>query len=196
MPREGWLLLRRDGPSEGSVGSPLLHDVVEFVGGFVVLQPLRCAPLTLPIRLPQLTDKDLQAEQGSEHCRASTAPSSQCTDYLVFPELVDDGLMQEEFDVFEEIEGPCRGGAFVHLLLVLGLMGVNPLQDAEAPVEEGWGVSLLPSGSAITRPPHGRQWMGLCDPPEIGQAELQLLACLVAGDVVGGRAPLVLGGNT
>lgn len=32
--------------------------------------------------------------------------------------------------------------------------------------------------------------------PEVGQAELQLLAGLVAGDVVGGRAPLVLGGDT
>lgn len=53
--------------------------------------------------------------------------------YLILPELVDNGLMKEEFDILEEVEGPGCGGAFVHLLLVLGLVGVNPLQDAEAP---------------------------------------------------------------
>lgn len=66
--------------------------------------------------------------------------------YLILPELVDNGLVKEEFDILEKVEGPGCGGAFVHLLLVLGLMGVNPLQDAEAPGngEEGETGGLQP----------------------------------------------------
>lgn len=64
--------------------------------------------------------------------------------------------MEEEFDVLEEVESPRSCGAFVHLLLVLGLVGVDPLQDAEAPgggdKSETRGA-IAPNGVATPRTP-------------------------------------------
>lgn len=150
-------------PPPSEIGSPLLHDVVKLVAGLVVLQPLYCAPLALPVRLPQLADKDLQAEgelsAGGPKHRVPPQALGRGT-HLVLPELVDDGLMEEEPDVLEEIEGPGGRGAFVHLLLVLGLVGVDPLQDAEAPAG-GESAALRPGLSlawskASTRSPAAR----------------------------------------
>lgn len=50
--------------------------------------------------------------------------------YLILSELANDGLMQQEADVFEKVERPRCCGALVHLLLVLGLMRVNAFEDA------------------------------------------------------------------
>lgn len=44
--------------------------------------------------------------------------------------------MKEELDVFEEVKGPGSSGAFVHLFLVFGLMGVDPLQDTQTPATQ------------------------------------------------------------
>lgn len=52
--------------------------------------------------------------------------------HLVLSELADDGLVQEEADVFEQVEGPLGRGALVDLLLVFGFMWVNSLQDAQS----------------------------------------------------------------
>lgn len=41
--------------------------------------------------------------------------------------------MQEEADVFEQVEGSRRCGTLVHLLLVFGLMGVDALQNTQPP---------------------------------------------------------------
>ena len=41
--------------------------------------------------------------------------------------------MQQEADVFEQVEGPGGSGALVHLLLVLGLVRVDSFEDAQAP---------------------------------------------------------------
>lgn len=48
--------------SPKAAGSPLLHDVVELVAGFVVLQPVNRAPLALPICLAQLPHKHLRGQ--------------------------------------------------------------------------------------------------------------------------------------
>lgn len=78
--------------------------------------------------------------------------------YLILPEFVDDGLVKEEFDILEEVEGPGCGGAFVHLLLVLGLVGVNPLQDAEASGngDKGETCSICAPKSRRPHPPPPR----------------------------------------
>lgn len=110
--------------------------MVKLVVGLVVLQTLDSVPLTLPIGLSELWDK-----------------------HLVFLELVDNGFMEEEFDVFNKVKSPGCCGALVNLLLVFGFMGINALQDTQ--------------------------------PPEVGQAQLQLLPGFVSGDVVGGRASFV-----
>lgn len=39
--------------------------------------------------------------------------------------------MQQKADVFDQIEGPWSCRAFVHLLLVFGLMGVDTFKDAQ-----------------------------------------------------------------
>lgn len=44
--------------------------------------------------------------------------------------------MQEEADVFDQIEGPWSCGTFVDLLLVLGLMRVDTLENTEAPEKQ------------------------------------------------------------
>lgn len=53
--------------------------------------------------------------------------------HLVLPELVDNGFMEEELDVFKKVKssGCCR--AFVNLLLMFGFMRINSLQDAQPP---------------------------------------------------------------
>lgn len=53
--------------------------------------------------------------------------------HLVFPELVDDGFMEKELDVFDKVKSPGCGGALVNLLLVFGFMGINALQDTQPP---------------------------------------------------------------
>lgn len=41
--------------------------------------------------------------------------------------------MQQEADVFEQVESPCCCRPLVHLLLVLGLMRVDTFEDAQSP---------------------------------------------------------------
>lgn len=53
--------------------------------------------------------------------------------HLVFPELVDNGFMEEELDVFEKVKSSGRCGTLVNLLLMFGFMGINALQDAQPP---------------------------------------------------------------
>lgn len=53
--------------------------------------------------------------------------------YLVFPELVDDGLMEEELDVFKKVKSSGRCGALINLLLMFGFMGINAFQDTQPP---------------------------------------------------------------
>lgn len=53
--------------------------------------------------------------------------------HLVLPELVDDGFVEEELDVFDKVKSSGRRGALVHLLLVFGFVGINALQDAQPP---------------------------------------------------------------
>ena len=53
--------------------------------------------------------------------------------HLVLSELANDWLVQQEADVLHQVEGPGGCGAPVDLLLVFGLMGVDALQDAQAP---------------------------------------------------------------
>ena len=53
--------------------------------------------------------------------------------HLVLPELVDNGFMEEESDVFDKVKGSGCRGALVDLLLVFGFMGINALQDAQPP---------------------------------------------------------------
>ena len=57
-------------------------------------------------------------------------------DYLVLPELSYDGFMQEETDVFQQVERPRSSGALVHLLLVFGLMWINAFQDTQPSAEQ------------------------------------------------------------
>ena len=54
--------------------------------------------------------------------------------YLVLYKFPNDGLVQEEPDVFKQIECAGSCGTFVHLLLVLGFMRVDALQNAQASV--------------------------------------------------------------
>lgn len=56
--------------------------------------------------------------------------------YLVVPELGNNWFMQEKADVFEQVEGPRGCGAFIHLLLVFGLMRVDAFEDAQAPEKQ------------------------------------------------------------
>lgn len=70
--------------------------------------------------------------QDEHKLQCLTAPC--CIEYLIVPELVNDGLMEKKFDVFEEVESPCCCGPFVYFLLMLWLMRVNPLQDTQPPV--------------------------------------------------------------
>lgn len=53
--------------------------------------------------------------------------------HLVLSELVDDGFVEEELDIFDEVKGSGCRGALVNLLLVFGFMGINALQDAQTP---------------------------------------------------------------
>lgn len=79
LPAAGWLHRGLCGRRESS-SSPLLHDVVEPVGGLVVLQPVDSAPLALPIGLAQLPDKDLRGEGaagGSARCPGPRRPLGQ-----------------------------------------------------------------------------------------------------------------------
>lgn len=118
-------------------GVPLLDNMVQFVAGFIVLEALYSIPLALPIGFAELPDK-----------------------HLVLSELVDDGFMEEEFNIFDKVK--CSGccGTLVNFLLMLGFMRINTFQDAQ--------------------------------PPEIRQAQLQLLPGFVSGDVIGGRASFML----
>lgn len=84
--------------------------MVKFVVGLVVLQTLHGVPLTLSIGLSELPDE-----------------------HFVFLELVDNGLMEEEFDVFDKVKSPGCCGALVNLLLMFGFMGINALEDAQPP---------------------------------------------------------------
>lgn len=72
--------------------------------------------------------------------------------HLVFPELVDNGLVEQEPDVLEEVKGAGRRGALVHLLLVLGLVGINTLQDAQA---SGGQMPFMPLAKGQNP---GQQW--------------------------------------
>lgn len=47
--------------------------------------------------------------------------------HLVFPELVDNGFMEEKLDVFDKVKSSGCCGALVNFLLVFGLMGINAL---------------------------------------------------------------------
>lgn len=76
--------------------------------------------------------------------------------HLVFPELVDNGFMEEEFDIFDKVKSPRCCGALVNLLLVFGFMGINALQDTQPPKRQRpflLSVNMLSTGH--TRP--GRQ---------------------------------------
>lgn len=71
--------------------------------------------------------------------RAMTGPSRHTLEprpHLVFPELVDNGFMEEEPDVFDEVKSPGCRGALVNLLLVFGFMGINALQDTQPPARQ------------------------------------------------------------
>lgn len=78
--------------------------------------------------------------------------SSTRSQHLIFPELVNNWFMKEEFDVFEEVESPGSRGAFVHFLLVFGLMGINPLKDAQSPAKDK-DVRQDPLGLPLHRNP-------------------------------------------
>lgn len=71
--------------------------------------------------------------------------------YLVFSELVDDGFMEKELDVFDKVKSSGRGGALVNLLLVFGFMGINALQDTQPPRRQRpflLSVNVLSTGQA------------------------------------------------
>jgi hypothetical protein len=53
--------------------------------------------------------------------------------HLVFPEFVDNGLMEKKLDVFDEVKSSGCCGALVNFFLVFGFMGINALQDAQPP---------------------------------------------------------------
>lgn len=110
--------------------------MVKFVAGFIVLQALHSIPFALSIGFAELPNK-----------------------HLVLSELVDDGLMEEEFNVFDKVKCPGCCGTLVNFLLMLGFVRINTFQDAQ--------------------------------PPEVRQAQLQLLPGLVSGDIIGGRASFI-----
>lgn len=53
--------------------------------------------------------------------------------YLVLSEFVDDGLMQQKANVFDQVEGPWGRGALVHFLLVFGLVWVDAFENTQTP---------------------------------------------------------------
>lgn len=86
----------------------LLDDVVERVDGLVLGQGLGGAVLALTHDFGHLLGKG-----------------------LVLAELAQDGLVHQVLDVLGIVEGRGSGRALVGLLLVLGLAGVDTLQNAQ-----------------------------------------------------------------
>lgn len=77
--------------------------------------------------------------------------------HLVLSELANYGFMQQEADVLHQVEGPWGGGALVHFLLVFGLMGIDALQDTQAPADDNnhearrsqWNESMVESKKVL-----------------------------------------------
>ena len=84
--------------------------------------------------LPASSSIHILPIDGTAEESAILIPSIRDTNtHLVLSELAHDWLVQQKADVLHQIEGPGRRGALVDLLLVFGLMGVDALQDAQAP---------------------------------------------------------------
>lgn len=94
--------------------------------------------------------------------RAVTGPSKHTLEprpHLVFPELVDNGFMEEESDVFDEVKSPGCRGALVNLLLVFGFMGINALQDTQPPARQRpflLSINTLSLGNSSKQGTRGR----------------------------------------
>ncbi len=87
--------------------SPLSDNVVQRVDGLVLNQPLRRVVLVLMHCLPHLLHEGLEVA-----------------------ELVEEGFVGEKLDVLQIVVGSVGGAAFVHLLQVLWLVGINSFEDA------------------------------------------------------------------
>lgn len=64
--------------------------------------------------------------------------------------------MEEKADVLDEVKGAGSSGAFVHLLLVLGLVGIDALQDTQPPTKQ-----KQPTGQPYLNGPtraHAQHW--------------------------------------
>lgn len=106
------------------------------------------------INLPKVS-----ISRSTESCQG-THLDPRARPYLVFPELVDNGFMEEELDVFDKIKGSGRRGALVNFLFVFWFMGINPLKDAEPPGRQRsflWSVNVLSTGHIG---PGKQQWTG------------------------------------
>ena len=95
--------------------------MVKFVAGLIVLQALHSIPFALSIGFAELPNK-----------------------HLVLSELVDDGLMEEEFNVFDKVKCPGCCGTLVSFLLMLGFVRINTFQDAQLPEVRQAQLQLLP----------------------------------------------------